>query len=58
MDSLNKNMTEMDPTKCIEHSKTNQETENPENIIAYKSSDEEALRNDREQDPQRPHIIC
>ena len=31
-----------DPTKCIEHSKTNQETENPENIIAYKSSDEEA----------------
>ena len=42
MDSLNKNMTEMIPTKCIEHSKTNQETEKPENIIAYKSSDEEA----------------
>ena len=42
MDSLNKNMTEMIPAKCIEHSKTNQETENPENIIAYKSSDEEA----------------
>ena len=29
-------------TKCIEHSKTNQETEKPKNIIAYKSSDEEA----------------
>ena len=37
MDSLNKNMTEM-----IQHSNTNQETEKAENIIAYKSSDEEA----------------
>ena len=34
--------TEMIKKKCIEHSKTNQETEKPENIIAYKSSDEEA----------------
>ena len=42
MDSLNKNMTEMIQQSAIEHSKTNQETEKPKNIIAYKSSDEEA----------------
>ena len=43
MDSLNKNMTEMiQQSTCIEHSKRNQETENPENSIAHKSSDEEA----------------
>ena len=57
MDSLNKNMTEMIQQKCYEHSNTNQETEKAENIIAYKSSDEEAYRNDREQYPQRPHRI-
>ena len=43
IDSLNKNIHDWnDPTKCIEHSKTNQETEKAKNIIAYKSSDEEA----------------
>ena len=52
MDSLNQNNY---PTKCYEHSKRNQETEKAENSIAYKSSDEKAKINDREQDP-RDHI--
>ena len=42
MDSLNKNMTEIIPTKGYEDSKTNQETDKAENSIPYKSSDEEA----------------
>ena len=29
------------PTKCEEHSKTNQETEKAENIVTYKRSNEE-----------------
>ena len=41
-----------------EHRKTNQETEKAEHSITYNSSDEEALRNDRERDLQRPHRIC
>ena len=40
MDSLNKNMTEMIQQSALSIAK--QETEKPKNIIAYKSSDEEA----------------
>ncbi len=40
MDSLNKNMTEMIQQSALSIAK--QETEKPQNIIAYKSSDEEA----------------
>ena len=43
MDSLNKNMTGMIQQSALSIAKqTNQETEKPKNIIAYKSSDEEA----------------
>ena len=42
MDSLNKNMTEMIQQSAMSIGKTKQETEKAENIIAYKSSDEEA----------------
>ena len=42
MDSLNKNMTEMIQQSALSIAKQTQETEKPENIIAYKSSDEEA----------------
>ena len=42
MDSLNKNMTEIIQQSAMSIEKTNQETEKAENIIAYKSPDEEA----------------
>ena len=46
IDSTNKNMTEMIQQSAMSIAKqTNKETEKSENIIAYKSSDEEALRN-------------
>ena len=52
INALNKNTAEMIQTKC---SITSQETEKGVNIIAYKSSNEEASRNDREHDPHRSH---
>ena len=42
MDSLNKNMTEMIQQSALSIEKQNKKTENPENVMAYKSSDEEA----------------
>ena len=42
MDSLNKNMTEMIQQSAMRIAKQTKKQKNPENIIAYKSSDEEA----------------
>ena len=42
MDSLNKNMTEMIQQSALSIAKQTKKPKKPENIIAYKSSDEEA----------------
>ena len=42
MDSLNKNMTEMIQQSALSIAKQSKKQKNPKNIIAYKSSDEEA----------------
>ena len=50
MDSLNKNMTEMIQQSAMSIAKQNN-TKKTAKFISYKSSDEEAYRNDREQYP-------
>ena len=42
MDSLSKNLTEMIQQSALSIAKQTKKQKNPENIIAYKSSDEEA----------------
>ena len=55
MDSLNKNMTEMIQQSAMSIAKQTKKQKKAKINIAYKSSDEQAKRDDRKQDP-RDHI--